>query len=305
MSVPASPLTRTDADDGRRHFPSPEHVRESLLAHDYVADRGLATSAFIALRLGMPLLLEGEPGVGKTEISKTIAAATHRRLIRLQCYEGIDSAAALYEWDYSRQLLHMRGASNAEAESDIFSERFLLSRPLLDALRTGDGAVLLIDEVDRADEAFEAFLLEFLSDFQITIPELGTVEAAEPPVVILTSNRTRDLHDALRRRCIYHWIDYPSPEREVEILRLRAPGLPDDLLRETANVAAALRSLDLFKAPGVSESIAWARAMAALGFSRLDVDAATDTLGAVIKDRDDLVRLSGRIEEIVSAANRG
>jgi MoxR-like ATPase len=304
VSASSARPTQTDSSRTRGGFSSPNHVGESLLAHDYVADRGLSTAAFIALQLGMPLLLEGEPGVGKTEISRTIAAATDRRLIRLQCYEGIDSAAALYEWDYARQLLHMRGTSDPDADNDIFSERFLLSRPLLDALRTGAGAVLLIDEVDRADEAFEAFLLEFLSDFQITIPELGTVQAAEPPVVILTSNRTRDLHDALRRRCIYHWIDYPSPQREIEILKLRAPGLPDDLVRQTALAASALRTLDLFKAPGVSETIAWARALAALGFTRLDVDGATDTLGAIIKDRDDLIRLSTRIEEIVSAAGR-
>lgn len=283
---------------------TPSQVRDVLRAHRYVSDRGLSTAIFLSLDLGMPLLLEGEPGVGKTEVARTLAEVTGRRLIRLQCYEGIDAASAIYEWDYARQLLAARRDDGATDE-ELFSPRFLLERPLLDAIRAGASAVLLIDEIDRADDAFEAFLLEFLSDFQITIPEMGTVSAAERPPVVLTSNRTRDLHDALRRRCLYHWIDYPTIEREVEILDLQAPGLPRELVRDTARVVAYLRTMELFKSPGISETIAWARALAALGYSRLDVEAATDTLGAVIKDRDDLVRLAAKVDELVGeGANR-
>jgi MoxR-like ATPase len=252
---------------------------------------------FLSQTLAMPLLLEGEPGVGKTEVARTLALVTGRRLIRLQCYEGIDASAALYEWDYPRQLLAIRQHEQATDE-DIFSAKFLLERPLLDAVRAGDSAILLIDEVDRADDAFEAFLLEFLADFQITIPEVGTVVAASAPYVVLTSNRTRDLHDALRRRCIYHWIDYPNIDREIEIINLRAPGIPEELARDTARVVAQLRGLELFKAPGISETIAWARSLAALGYTRLDPRAVSDTLGAVIKDRDDMVRLAGKIDDL-------
>jgi MoxR-like ATPase len=276
---------------------APAEVAEALRGQRYVCDRPLATSVFLSLKLGMPLLLEGEPGVGKTEIARALAAVTGRRLIRLQCYEGIDAAAALYEWDYPRQLLAVRG-DNHLGDEDIFSVRYLLERPLLEAVRAGDDAVLLIDEVDRSDDAFEAFLLEFLSDFQITIPEMGTVTAAKPPVVILTSNRTRDLHDALRRRCLYQWIDYPTVDREVEILDLRAPGLPPALLRDTATAVARLRTMDLFKAPGISETIAWARSLAALGYTRLDPNSVSDTLGAVIKDRDDLVRMAAHLDDL-------
>jgi MoxR-like ATPase len=284
---------------GSSAFASPDDVRDRLFEARYVAGRGLATAVFVSTHLGMPLLVEGEPGVGKTELSKAIGGATGRRLIRLQCYEGIDAAAALYEWDYPRQLLHLRAAGPVTAESDVFSERFLLSRPLLDALRTGDQGVLLVDEVDRADEAFEAFLLEFLADFQITIPELGTVTAASRPIVILTSNRTRDLHDALRRRCVYHWIDYPTVEQEVDIIRLRAPDLPARLVADTAAIAAALRELDLFKAPGVSETLAWARALGALGNARVAPEAAMETLGTLVKDRDDIGRVVRQLEGLI------
>lgn len=306
MPNPASTTpAAVPASAPHREFGDPGELRDVLLGNAYVADRGLAIATYLALSLGMPLLLEGEPGVGKTEISKAIAAATQRRLIRLQCYEGIDSAAAMFEWDYPRQLLHLRASAGPANDEDIFSEKYLLARPLLQALRAGDDAVLLIDEVDRSDEAFEAFLLEFLSDFQITIPELGTIQAASPPVVVLTSNRTRDLHDALRRRCVYHWIDYPTTERESEILRLRAPELPEQLVADTARAAAVLRRLDLFKAPGVSETIAWARALATLGYTRLDPSAVSDTLGAVIKDRDDLMRVAARVDEVASADGHG
>jgi MoxR-like ATPase len=293
-------VTHTDpvgAEHGARRLTSPTDVSDALRAQRYVSDRPLSTAVFLAMTLGLPLLLEGEPGVGKTEVARALATVTGRRLIRLQCYEGIDAAAALYEWDYPRQLLAVRRDDSA-GDDDIFSSRFLLERPLLEAVRAGDQAVLLIDEVDRSDDAFEAFLLEFLSDFQITIPEMGTVRAAQPPAVILTSNRTRDLHDALRRRCLYHWIDYPTVEREAEILDLRAPGLPRQLVRDTATVVAKLRTMELFKAPGISETIAWARSLAALGYARLDPRAVTDTLGAVIKDRDDLVRLASHLDDL-------
>jgi MoxR-like ATPase len=278
---------------------SPAEVATALRTSRYVADLGLTTAVFLALDLPMPLLLEGEPGVGKTEVAKAIAQATGRQLIRLQCYEGIDASGALYEWNYPRQLLHMR--TEAGAENDIFTWPYLLERPLLTALRAGSGTVLLIDEVDRADDAFEAFLLEFLSDFQITIPELGTIVASPPPVVVLTSNRTRDLHDALRRRCLYHWIDYPSQEREVEIVKLRAPDLPDALVQDVTRTVAGLRELELYKTPGVSETIVWARALAALGADHLDDAAISATLGAILKDRDDVTRLADRVVALLHA----
>ena len=283
---------------------SPQDVADLLGSQRYLADEGLATAVFLALDLAIPLLLEGEPGVGKTEVAKALAAATGRQLIRLQCYEGIDSAAALYEWDYARQLLHLRAVADAvrQAEDELFSPRYLLERPLLSALRAGDRAVLLIDEVDRSDDAFEAFLLELLSDFQITIPELGTVAAPSPPVVLLTSNRTRELHDALRRRCLYHWIEYPAPAREVEIVAARAPSLPRPLLREVSAVVGRLRTLGLYKSPGISETITWARALAALGLTRLEPGAATTTLGSVLKDPQDIEAVSAMLTSLVADA---
>ena len=286
---------------------SPRAVVQSLRAERYIADEALATAIYLALQLSVPLLLEGEPGVGKTEVAKALAAATGRRLLRLQCYEGIDSSAALYEWDHARQLMHLRTVANTgrEAEDELYSPRYLLERPLLSALRAGRQAVLLVDELDRSDDAFEAFLLELLSDFQITIPELGTIQAPSPPVVLLTSNRTRELHDALLRRCLYHWIDYPSQHREVEILQARAPGLPENLLREISTMVGRLRELELYKSPGISETITWARALAALGLARLEVGSAAITLGAVLKDQHDLEMVTALLPTLVSDVSRG
>jgi MoxR-like ATPase len=292
---------------------SPAAVAELLRSRAYLADRGLATAVYLALTLDQPLLLEGEAGVGKTEVARTLAAALGRQLVRLQCYEGIDASQALYEWDYPRQLLHLRAVTDTAAGDrdaadgavdDLFGPRFLLERPLLAALRRGDGAVLLIDEVDRADDEFEAFLLEILSDFQITIPEVGTIAAARPPLVVLTSNRTRELHDALKRRCLYHWIGYPELEREVAIVRLRAPGLPEPLVREVVAIVGRLRELDLAKAPGVAETINWARALGLLGVDRLDPEAVEPTLGSVLKDRDDLFRVHAGLQELLAHGAR-
>jgi MoxR-like ATPase len=291
---------------------SPAAVAELLRSRAYLADRGLATAVYLGLTLDQPLLLEGEAGVGKTEVARTLADALGRCLVRLQCYEGIDASQALYEWDYPRQLLHLRAVTDTAAGrdaadgavDDLFGPRFLLERPLLAALRRGDGAVLLVDEIDRADDEFEAFLLELLSDFQITIPEIGTIAAGRPPLVVLTSNRTRELHDALKRRCLYHWIDYPELEREVEIVRLRAPGLPEPLVREVVAIVGRLRELDLAKAPGVAETINWARALGLLGVDRLDPDAVAPTLGSVLKDRDDLLRVHAGLEELLAHGAR-
>ena len=280
-------------------------LTEVLRGGGYLADRGLSTAVFVALALDRPLLLEGEVGVGKTEIAKTLASVFGRRLIRLQCYEGIDTAQALYEWDYARQMLHIRALSEQrladdEAVDKLFGPKFLLERPLLAAVRAGDRAVLLIDEIDRADDEFEAFLLELLSDFQISIPEVGTVRADHAPLVVLTSNRTRELHDALKRRCLYHWVGYPSAEREAEIVRIRAPEASEALTRKVVAAVHRLRELDLVKAPGVAETIDWVRSLEVLGADDLDAAIAGDTIGAVIKERDDLDAAFVALDEITS-----
>ncbi len=302
-------------------------LTETLRAGGYLADRGLATTLFVALSLDRPVLLEGEVGVGKTEAAKVLASVFGRKLIRLQCYEGIDTSQALYEWDYARQLLHIRALSErqlrehqssqdqpSESESrehpgaaedpvdQLFGKKFLLERPLLEAVRAGDRAVLLIDEVDRADDEFEAFLLEVLSDFQVTIPEVGTIRAERPPLVVLTSNRTRELHDALKRRCLYHWIGYPSAERELEIVAVREPQVAEALARKVVAAVQRLRELDLAKPPGVAETIDWARTLDFLGETELDEATADVTLGAVIKERDDLDFVRENLTEITSGA---
>jgi len=271
----------------------------------YLADRGLATALFVGLSLQRPILLEGEVGVGKTEVAKVLAAVLGRRLIRLQCYEGIDTSQALYEWDYARQMLAIRALSERQVADDeavdkLFGPRYLLERPLLEAVRAGDQAVLLIDEIDRADDEFEAFLLEVLSDFQISIPEIGTIRAETAPLVVLTSNRTRELHDALKRRCLYHWIGYPTAEREVEIVLIREPGVSQTLARKVVAAVNRLRELDLAKPPGVAETIDWARTLDFLGGDDFTVAAAADTLGAVVKERDDLELVRDNLEEITS-----
>ncbi len=287
-------------------------VSKGLADHEYLADEGLATSIFLALRLQRPLLLEGEAGVGKTEVAKVLSRWTGGELVRLQCYEGIDASQAVYEWDYSRQLLHLRAveASHERVDEDeLYSERFLVKRPLLRAL-AHDGAVppvLLIDEIDRADDEFEAFLLEILSDWSISVPELGVVRADVPPVVVLTSNRTRDVHDALKRRCLYHWIAHPDFERELAIVRLRAPQVPELLARDVAAAAEALRGLELYKPPGVAETIDWAEALSTLGRARLDETAVDATLGTILKYREDQerVRAHGLGDLVRSAVARG
>ena len=277
----------------------------ALRGGGYLAGRGLATTMHVALRLRRPVLLEGEVGVGKTEIAKTIAAVFGRTLIRLQCYEGIEVSQALYEWDYARQMLQIRALSEGQAAGDeavdkLFGPKFLLERPLLQAVRAGGDAVLLIDEIDRADDEFEAFLLEILSDFQITIPEVGTVRAASAPTVILTSNRTRELHDALRRRCLYHWIGYPTAEREAEIVAVREPDAERALTAKVVGAVHRLRELELAKPPGVAETIDWVRTLGVLGEKDLTPQAAGDTLGAVVKDRDDTELVRENLTEIVS-----
>ena len=282
-------------------------LTEILRQGGYLADRGLSTAVFVALSLQRPILLEGEVGVGKTEIAKVLASVFGRKLIRLQCYEGIDTNQALYEWDYARQMLHIRALSehqiaDTDAVDKLFGPKFLLERPLLEAVRAGDQAVLLIDEVDRADDEFEAFLLEMLSDFQISIPEIGTIKAATPPLVVLTSNRTRELHDALKRRCLYHWIGYPPAAREVEIVLVRAPGVSAALTRQVVAAVNRLRELDLAKPPGVAETIDWVRTLDFLGETDLGAQNAEDTLGAVVKERDDLDVVRDNLEEITSGA---
>ncbi|HEU4488593.1 MAG TPA: MoxR family ATPase [Actinomycetota bacterium] len=281
-------------------FSSVEELAGALRDHHYLPDRGLATSIYLAMSLDKPLLLEGEAGVGKTEVAKVLAQMLGRDLIRLQCYEGIDASQALYEWDYSRQLLAIRASDAAGASAtDVFSPQFLVERPLLSACRAGPRAVLLIDELDRADDEFEAFLLEVLAEFAVTIPEIGRVAAEAPPAVIITSNRTRDLHDALKRRCLYHWIDHPSLEREVAIIRIRAPHVPEPLAREVAGAVAKLRNMEVAKRPGVAETIDWSNSLAFLGAPHLDGESAEATLGAVIKDHEDFEYVRERLGDVV------
>jgi MoxR-like ATPase len=271
-------------------FASIEELEGALARATYLPDRGLATALYLALSLEKPVLLEGEAGVGKTEAAKAMAAALDAPLIRLQCYEGLDIAHAVYEWNYARQLLHIRAAQAGTVdESELFGPEFLIRRPVLEALESERRALLLIDEIDRADEEFEAFLLEVLSDFQVTIPELGTIHARTKPYVVLTSNRTRELHDALKRRCLYHWIEHPSLAREIEIVELRVPGVPDRLAQQAARFAAELRSLDLQKPPGIAETIDWVRALTALGRAELDVEHVQATLGSLLKYHEDLL----------------
>ncbi|MBI2684515.1 MAG: MoxR family ATPase [Actinobacteria bacterium] len=284
-------------------FKDPRALEAALTAESYLPDHGLAVSVFLALKMGRPLLLEGEPGVGKTEVAKTLARILDAELVRLQCYEGIDAAQALYEWDYARQLLATRTGPRDAADDGVgrlYGADFLIERPLLKAVRAGGGAVLLIDELDRADDEFEAFLLEVLSDFQVTIPEIGTICAETPPVVIITSNRTRELHDALKRRCLYHWIDYPDLERETEIIRIRANGVDEHLARSVAQTVARLREMELEKPPGPAESVDWANALRLIGAPEVTVEAAEDTLGWVVKNRDDLRRVASDLGLLVT-----
>ena len=269
-----------------------DETAAGLLSQGYVAQRELATAAFLALRLQRPLFLEGEPGTGKTEIAKTLAALLGRPLIRLQCYEGLDLAGAAYEWNYARQMLEIRADAGLKAD-DLFAPRFLIPRALLKAIDPANAVapVLLIDELDRADEPFEAFLLEVLSDFQITIPELGVVKATEPPIVVITSNRTREIHDAVKRRCIYHWVDFPDAKRELEILRLRVPGAPEALAKQIVLFIQGLRTLDLYKLPGVAETIEWSRALLELNALQLDPETVQSTLGVLLKYQDDIAKV--------------
>ena len=298
-------------------FTSVEQVRAALAEQNYLAEDGLTTAVYLALTLKRPLLLEGEAGVGKNELAKVIAAMTGAELIRLQCYEGIDAAQAVYDWDYSRQLLHLRAAEASgeatnkqtnELESELYNERFLIKRALLRAIEQRDTPpVLLIDEIDRADDEFEAYLLEILSDFQVTVPELGTFKATTPPIVILTSNRTRDVHDALKRRCLYHWVDHPSFEREVAIVRMRVPQIAESLAKQVAAAVEHMRSLNLYKPPGVAETIDWATALAQLGARELNESVVSATLGTVLKYREDhdRVREQGIAQIVAQAFDRG
>jgi MoxR-like ATPase len=300
VPLPASPGTVSD-------------VVTALTEHDYLPDLGLATAIFLAMKLHRPLLLEGEAGVGKTEVAKVLSRWTGGELIRLQCYEGIDSAQAVYEWDYSKQLLHLRAAEAAgdtaggtdKLENDLYAERFLVKRPLLRAVeqREGPPPILLIDEVDRADDEFEAFLLEVLSDYQVTVPEIGTFKAHTPPLVLLTSNRTRDVHDALKRRCLYHWVEHPDFDREVAIVQLRSPGVGERLARQVAAAVASLREMGLYKPPGVAETIDWATSLAVLGQTELNESAVRSTLGTVLKYREDAQKVESHgVADLVRTA---
>ncbi|MBL4758300.1 MAG: MoxR family ATPase [Rhizobiales bacterium] len=288
-----------------------DEAQALLESGDYIADRSLATILLLGLKLGRPLFLEGEAGVGKTEIAKVLAASLGRRLIRLQCYEGLDTASALYEWNFPAQMISIRMAEaggNKQSARDVFSEEFLIRRPLLEAITPHEDGppVLLIDELDRTDEAFEAFLLEILSDFQITIPEIGTITAAEPPLVIITSNRTREIHDALKRRCLYHWVDYPDAARELEIVRLKVPGIADTLAEQIVGFVQALRGLDLFKSPGVAETLDWATALSELDAVALDAEIVSDTLGVILKYQDDIERLrGGLVQQVIDEVRAG
>jgi MoxR-like ATPase len=292
---------------------SVSEVVSGLAANGYLADEGLATAIFLSLTMGRPLLLEGEPGVGKTEVAKALSALTGGEMLRLQCYEGLDASQALYEWDYPRQLLHLRAAEAAGTisadvavvENELYSERFLVRRPLLDAIsdRHRIAPVLLIDELDRADDEFEAFLLEVLADNAVTIPELGTFRATVPPIVIITSNRTRDVHDALKRRCLYHWVEHPDLEREIAIVQSRVPGANELLSRQVSRLVAELRTIGLFKPPGVAETIDWVMALTALGRTELDASAVDASLGAVVKYREDAERVRAHgIDALVDSA---
>jgi MoxR-like ATPase len=283
-------------------YESVDELHRALRDRAYLTDRGLATAIYLAVSLSKPLLLEGEAGVGKTEVAKVLASLLDRELIRLQCYEGIDASQALYEWNYSRQLIAARAPQDgAEPHvQDLFGPDYLVERPLLAAIRGGSRSVLLVDELDRADDEFEAFLLEILSEFAVTIPEIGSIAADEPPIVIVTSNRTRELHDALRRRCLYHWIDHPTLDREVQIVRMRAPEVSERLARDVAVAVARLRRLDVAKSPGVAETIDWAAAIAFLGAERLDEETAEATLGAVLKDHEDQQIARSGIGEVVA-----
>ena len=286
-------------------------LKLALRGQSYLADRGLATALFLALRLARPLFLEGEAGVGKTEVAKALSAALGRRLLRLQCYEGLDIHQAVYEWNYTRQMLHIRlleARGERAQEQDLFGPAYLLRRPLLEAIDNSDPLppVLLIDEIDRSDEEFEAYLLEVLSDFQISIPEIGTIRALHPPLVVITSNRTREVHDALKRRCLYHWIEYPTLEREYEILTLRLPGLPDRLARQVTAFVQGLRQLELYKVPGIAETLDWAEALVALNREELEPELVEDTLGALLKVQEDLAALRGdRLRQLLTQVEAG
>ncbi|MDE0330401.1 MAG: MoxR family ATPase [Nitrospinae bacterium] len=310
MSVTASSNSTRKKKGSEQGFKNVEDVQDSFRRLDYISDRTLATTLFLATKLEKPLFLEGEAGVGKTELAKVLASAMDTELIRLQCYEGLDANSALYEWNYAKQLLHIkmeegRDADAKQIERDIFSEQYLIERPLLRALlRSKDKpVVLLIDEIDRSDEEFEAFLLEILSDYQITIPEMGTVQAASKPLVVLTSNRTREIHDALKRRCLYLWVDYPSFEKEVEIITTKVPGVNERLAEQISRFMTQARQMDFYKRPGVAESLDWAQALLALHRNELDADAVRETIGCILKYQDDIKRVeSDGLDSMVATA---